>query len=425
MSRLSPYTPLLDFFEEWYRPRKLARKSESIVNPYRVSIRRFLRMMGREVKVIHLNEPNLRRFGDVLDAEGYSANTVAYYLHRIRSLWRLAAELGAAPPVTRGRLAPRCQPIFHPAEVWRPEHAEAQTLREFVFTVYLPERSVCDGWQSRLLSAVDLFSQWAGRPATLADFNRDTFNRFLADVAKHREPRTVWNKRTSLTSLWIRAYEDDLVPEPPKRIRKDKVPRKIPTAWTLEELRRIMEAAQESPGIVIGAQRQPSLRCHYYPALIRTGYDSGLRRGDLLALRRDQIDDSGTILVPLHKTGCDHICRVRPSTLRAIDALPAGGVIFPAPCHHEMKEAWEWILTTAGIPRNRWGQLQQLRRTSASHVEQRNPGSAGHHLGHLTPGLAEKSYIDPRVARADRPLPPDPFDGDDDDEDGQILGVVA
>jgi integrase len=144
-------------------------------------------------------------------------------------------------------------------------------------------------------------------------------------------------------------------------------------------------------------------------SIIRTAFDTGLRRGDLYALRRDQIDADGVLLVALHKTGCDHICRVRPATLEAIDALPRSETIFPEPCHKEAAGAWRWIVTRAEIPRVRWGQLQMLRRTSASHIEQKNPGMAGAHLGHLTPGLAAKSYIDPRIAHAARPLPPDPF----------------
>ena len=87
---------------------------------------------------------------------------------------------------------------------------------------------------------------------------------------------------------------------------------------------------------------------------------------------------------------------------------PHRELVFPWPYRREQLYVhWRKILRGAGVPVTARNGIQKLRRTSASHLEAVQPGSAMRHLGHATRGLAEKHYIDPRVAVARPPLPPE------------------
>jgi integrase len=156
--------------------------------------------------------------------------------------------------------------------------------------------------------------------------------------------------------------------------------------------------------------RQGSIkRSLWWTAFIMVAYDTALRRADLLELQRGQIGDDGQIVVKINKTQREHHCRVRPETIAAIDATypPVRERIFQWPhCYKSLWDHWREIIHAAGLEANRQNGLQCLRRTSATHLELIAPGEAGRHLGHLTPGLAEKHYIDPRIVGAGRTMLP-------------------
>lgn len=61
------------------------------------------------------------------------------------------------------------------------------------------------------------------------------------------------------------------------------------------------------------------------------------------------------------------------------------------------------LVAAAGVR----GTSKWLRRSSATALERICPGSAMGHLGHKTPGLAYRHYVDPRMLQCGRPLPPE------------------
>ena len=77
------------------------------------------------------------------------------------------------------------------------------------------------------------------------------------------------------------------------------------------------------------------------------------------------------------------------------------------------------VIEAAGLPDTPGNGPQKLRRSSASHLERVCPGSASHHLGHLTPDMAIKHYLDPRIFNEGRELPP-PIEGDAESEKGPV-----
>jgi integrase len=285
-------------------------------------------------------------------------------------------------------------------------------LAEFVAQVYFSERDLRPNSQEQVRYSIIALESWAGRLLAVRDLSPALVNGFIADRLQQCGALTVKRERGDILCVWRLAHSHDLLTHFPYHIRKVKAPRRIPTAWTMDEFRLILKAAGNlSGGYVIARGKPPIPRRHWWTAFILTAYDTGLRKSDMLALCRGQIRPDLTICVHVAKTLVDHICRIRPETKAAIDATfpPVRQLLFPWPYSYKFVwYHWRQVLRLAGLP---YMGLHSLRRTSATYLELVSPGLGGAHLAHITPGniLAEKHHIDPRIARALRPLPPSPF----------------
>jgi hypothetical protein len=114
---------------------------------------------------------------------------------------------------------------------------------------------------------------------------------------------------------------------------------------------------------------------------------------------------TGRITVTQKKTLDTITVRLRPATLERLSFEPREReMLFPW-CHSAstLTNSFGAIARAAKISS---GSLKYLRRSGATLLEAERPGTAQHHLGHRTPGLAQRNYIDPRLAYVDRPLPP-------------------
>lgn len=281
------------------------------------------------------------------------------------------------------------------------------TLEEFFRLVYIVRRPLKPRSVSSALQTIGLFDRWHGSPVRLIDLTDELLNAFLIDMSRAWRPRTVRRRRTEILMVWRLALETGHTRRPPGIIRKINVPRRLPEAWTLAELRRLLDAAaakafdRELPnGIHEG---------RFWRAFVLTAYDSALRASDLLALERSAINAVGQILVLQEKTQDGHLCRLRGETLEAIAAIfpPERERIFAWPWRREaFYSHWRQLLAASGMRQGPREGPQKLRRTSASYVERNSPGAATKHLGHKSGDLARRHYIDPRIADDERPLPP-------------------
>jgi len=208
-------------------------------------------------------------------------------------------------------------------------------------------------------------------------------------AARGRSPWTIKQRRISLLVLWRAAWEDGLAPalQPVKRLRPL---HHSPTAWTVAEVRLLVRAADS--------------RGPWWSSLVRATYDTGLRIGDVLSLRAEQL---GAVLgISQTKTGLPVLVSLRPATLRAIRRQLAGrttGPIWPWPYRREcLYEHFRRLVTSAGI---RPGTSRWLRRSAATACESVKPGSGTVLLGHASRATTEAWYID-RSQLARPPLPP-------------------
>ena len=255
---------------------------------------------------------------------------------------------------------------------------------------------VTAGYVSQLTNAVALFGKFLGRVPDTDDFNADAINRFLDWLkAQGRKPETVRGRRRMLVTLWRFAESLELCPPPPSQLRTVKVPARVPTAFTVEQMCALLAAADSTE------------RPLWWRSLLLASYDTALRLGDLLSIERPDVWPDGSLSIVQSKTGRTHRVKLRAETLKAIDKHLAGrttGLIWPLWARREaLYRAFQKLRQAAGI---KSGTLRWIRRSSASYVEAAHPGMGWRHLGHSAPGLAEKAYIDPRIVRPTPTLPP-------------------
>lgn len=243
-------------------------------------------------------------------------------------------------------------------------------------------------------------------PATLDDLTDLTVAAFLRWRARQTGRRgaisaaSVAKDRCQLLALWTHAAKTGMRTSRGKRVRFPALPparvvRRIPVAYTLEELRRILDAARARRGRT-GAL--PS--AWYWSTLLAAAYYTGERIGALLQLRWKNVDlDRGRVvlLAETRKGGRDDIARRIPADLAAQLAQHRGApgdLVWPWPGNRlSIFPSLRLLCATAGVtPRG----FHAIRKASASYLSAAG-GDASAHLGHRDPTIARNHYLDPRI----------------------------
>lgn len=235
-------------------------------------------------------------------------------------------------------------------------------------------------------------------PWNVSELTVENIDGYLTKALHSLAPQTVANHRRMLCTLRRAALRAGLlVDDCTAEIRRVKCPRPLPRAWSHEEIRRLIAAAQQMPG---GTSQCPWKIL--LPAWILVAYSSGLRLGDMLTLRHDAIRGNKLAIV-MAKTGRPHVVMLDSAALQAIASLPiAGPKVFGSLVGRcVLIRAFRRLVKRSGM----LGSGRFLRRSSATYaaVAGMNPSD---HLGHLTPGLASRCYVDPvLVAELKSPVP--------------------
>lgn len=390
--------PLLaDFFNERFIPEQLKDRHRDTARAYRRAVDRFKEFMTREPALKDLNRETCDGFEAWLKAAGHGVTGGRCGYVCIVAIWRYAYVVEVVdnkPPQKRTKGPGLIKKFLNEPATEAP--SGAMFLIDYV-RAYALERSLELPSVAALRHVVNNFGRFLKRRARLSDLSSDIINRWIVDCQESKAaPETIRSRRVAICCLWRAAYDAELVPRPPERIRKVKVPQKLPTAWYPCEMTKLLEAA----GRVLGRfQLHGVKRCDFWAAWILVAHHSGLRRGDLVELRFDQITPAGHLVVVQHKTG-DTIRRQMPDS--ALDAIRAisipkrrrifGDVLSVVRIRKEFRS----VIQSAGLR----GSTKQLRRTGATWCEVEKPGSAKEFLGHRTPGLAYRSYVDPRHLKA-------------------------
>lgn len=281
---------------------------------------------------------------------------------------------------------------------------EPGTLPHFYATIYKRQAlaHVSDQHRGNVCRLLRLLRSCFGRDLQLSELSGETLATFVEWLGNSRGLVTTKNVRGLLLSLWRFANDQELAPPVP-RVRRIRIPRQAPDAWSLDELNRIIAASRRIDRLPIAGI--PADR--WWPAVLLTGWYTGLRRKSLLRLKPENIDLAARwINVPAGamKNFVGQRFRIGQDAADAIREIFDSGRerLFAVDCDENngrrLGEHFRQILQIAGVPKSLLpnGQFHKLRRTCATHVAaSAGLAAASALLGHSSADLL-KRYIDPR-----------------------------
>lgn len=381
------------FFRTSFAPSVLAECSDRTRNQYATAVNRLADFTGGYTRLTDFSREQIECFREWSVAQCGNNVTPGKYARHLR---RILATYRPELP----------KPQHHASKIIDSEAPEG-SVRWFVESRYLAERIVCDKYRASLPSRLRAFGQSLGREPMLSDLNAVAINQHLkALLAGGRSPWTVQGHKATLRALWQAAYDWSLLDVPPGRLLRIPKPPLNPQAWREDEYRRLLAACDDPWFDRLRGGVVPLGR--FLRAAIMLAYDTGVRLGDLLAADWRSLNDDGTLMVTMSKTGFLLPCPVAPETVEALRAIRQTGDsrLLPWPVHP--RKLWrdhKRLRMVAGLPTGRGHAFQKLRRTSITMVEADQPGAGPQHAGHRNPAVTNRHYIDQAVARRPR-LPP-------------------
>lgn len=268
---------------------------------------------------------------------------------------------------------------------------------------YAQDRDAGRGTVNWLSYVIGLFERHLGRTMELGDLTDELVNDWTSAMldAEILCRRTVHSYRRGLLTLWRYAEEAGHISTRPNRIRRIKVPKVVPSAWTAEQVGKLLNSALALDGYYrCGVQRAT-----FWAAVVLVIWDSGLRIGDVLRLTVDQVSADGVGCLNQKKTGWPIVFRLSPPAVQAIEAIRGGGrkrIFGDVISRKTAFITFRKIAAHAGLS----GGTKKIRKSGATAVERQMPGAAQGYLGHRTPTMAYEFYVDPRLLESARQLPP-------------------
>lgn len=248
---------------------------------------------------------------------------------------------------------------------------------------YLLARPACQQYAKQIRSRMRLFDEWlVGRAPTAA-----LLNEYLITLeSRQLEPETVRGHRSVILAvLKFSGWK----PESP--IRVVRLRHKEPDCFTLDEIRRLLAAAEKLTGELPNGISHAA----FWSLAIDVGYSTGLRYGDMTTLRASIIPADGECRVVQSKTGRFVDVRFTPWAIKAIRAH-GHDLAVPWPhCGNHFRTEFRAIMVGAGVRRGRW---KMMRASAGSYAELEHPGK-GHRLLGNTRDVFRKSYFALRLLR--------------------------
>ncbi len=363
----------------------------STIQLYSSELRMLDKMAGHEVTVDELNEVMVNNLTDWVRSQGLTYN--------------YGRQCSAVAGKVLCDIAER-----QLRDTLTPEPSPSWPLLLFLRDVYLVERRIKLCTSARYDRAIRTFGEFVGHPIRLEELSDHLASKWVLWLeAGGASPKTCHSFRRDVLTVWRRAAKHKLCDPPSDDIRTVKLPRPNPDAWSIEEVRKILATCDRMTGFF----KNGIPKSKYLRLLIETAYQTGLRRGDLLRLTVSDVNDDGVISTLMGKTLDGHISTLESETRELFMGMAQrlkedGDPLWEQPLHWPTNERTLYALLhkvrrMAGVKTS--GALQKLRRTGATYVEKQYPGAAMRFLGHRTPGLAYRHYVD-RSKLGPPPRPP-------------------
>lgn len=277
------------------------------------------------------------------------------------------------------------------------------TLAEYAAR-FLSERDVSPLYAMQIKLYARKLCEFAGKELTIAELDYPLVNDWLVYLKESgKAPHSVCTMRGMILAIWNAAYVDELNENPPLRVRKVKKPRLIIECYKHSEIQQLLDAAAATRGYDANGNK----RSDFWQAMFHAAYSSGLRRGDLLAVRRDRVADDGLCTVIQHKTGYPITVRFSPQAMEwALRLKPVDGLLLPwAYRLDSFTFAFQRVRNRAGLSK---GSFRWLRRSAGSYAEAEQNGAGSRILGHRDHGVFARHYEDTAIT-ATKPVEPPPM----------------
>jgi integrase len=266
-------------------------------------------------------------------------------------------------------------------------------------------------------SSVKQFVAFLGQEPVLADMTEKSLTAFIQHrKALGRSPRTIEREAAKISGLWRWAARRGWCKAPMVSIRKSAPP--TPTAWSRQELERLLVAARDYDGMMVNKRTRRFSRhlkvSTMFVALIRVLFDTGERITATRKLRWSDVDLPGRFVcfrADTRKGGAsDNVQRISRKAARALkqwksELEAAGeysttGTVFPERDRATYYEHYRRILALAGLPYTRRESFHKIRRSHATHLYVVG-GDATLSLGHESDQMTREYYLDPKYVRRD------------------------
>jgi len=269
-----------------------------------------------------------------------------------------------------------------------------------VALAYIAGREICHDYKVFLLSVA---RRMAEADLSLTNVTPQKFDAWIASIPRSAVTRK--NVRRQALTLLKAGMKPSAWGEFIQQSRKVKTQKKIPVAWSQDELRQLIETASSLKGCFHRSKCPARL---YFTAWVLLGYETGLRFSDQMSLKASQLRGDRLFVIQ-SKTGNPIGKRLSLQCLELIMQLihlsPDGTIFSWAINETNVRKRWQRLIASAGLQ----GTPKFLRRSGATYVEAQQPGAATIFLGHRSPELAEANYIDPTLLPDRSPKPPPLF----------------
>lgn len=269
-------------------------------------------------------------------------------------------------------------------------------LRNVLTEFYGPLTGICDRTIALYDYTLRSWGELLGRTPETTDLEELAVARFLQHRVRTKSAATAAKDRAQIRAIWefcARRRLCETWPQVPRII----VPERVPEAWLIDELQRVIDSARQEPLTYCGFPG--SL---VFPAILLTAYSTGERIGGIMGLLcRDVRGCSVIFRAESRKGGRRDV--FRDISVACADALLAvrrgpDDTAIPWDRHETyIYNRLDIILRRAGLPHGRRDKFHKVRKTTASFYEAAG-GSAQQLLDHSSPSVTRR-YLDPRIVR--------------------------
>jgi integrase len=303
---------------------------------------------------------------------------------------------------------------------------DTMTLHDAFHTLYRPLR--LRGKSARTTELYECmmraFGRWLGRDPVVTDLDDLVVSRYLEARAGQVAPLTAERERIQLCAL-ARLLAERRVIEFPLAIPPGRLPERVPEAWSMEEVGRLLAAAGDPATYWKRSGRRrifplPALGkpaatpdaavelARMFSALIPALWETGERIGAVLEARQEDYRRPHLLLRAEARKGSkrDRVYQLSAATCDKLEALmiPGQERVFPwASSRSTLWTQLKKILTAAGLRggKKRLG-FHQIRRTACTHYAAAG-GDPRWFLDHENRRTTERWYLDVRYTENHAP----------------------